>query len=317
MSEEEVDPYVWDRSGPADTEVERIEGLLERYRWQGKELELPIPIERRSSVRLFVGAALAAGLAVLVILVVARRGESAPGYRLVGVDGRDVVRVGETITTGDAQRAQLEIGGLGHVDVEPNTRLEVADCGADAHRLFLARGSVSARIWAPPRLFRIGSPAGESIDLGCAYRLDVSADGAVSTLRVTTGRVAFEFEGRELFVPAGAVCTSVKGRGPSAPVFERSGDAFKSAVKELEFASPVEKPAAQRLVDLARREDTLTLWHLFVSKKTDPVLRRASYDRLASEFPRRKEDAITEEGLFAGDRAMCDAWMGEMKPAWR
>jgi hypothetical protein len=317
MSEEDVDPYVWDRSGEPDKDVERIEGLLGRYRWKGKELELPNPIERQSSKLLWVGTAVAAGLAACVIFVVARRSESVHGYKLVGVDGRDVVRVGEAITTGDEQRAQLEIGALGRVDVEPNTRLEVADCGTDAHRLFLAHGSVSARIWAPPRLFRIGSPAGESIDLGCAYRLDVTADGAVSTLRVTTGQVAFEFEGREIFVPAGAMCTSVKGRGPSAPVFEKAGDEFKTAVKELEFAAPVEKSAARHLVELAKSEDTLTLWHLFVSKKTDPVLRRASYDRLSSDYPRRKEDAITEEGLYAGDHAMCEAWMREMKSAWR
>jgi hypothetical protein len=309
-----VDPYVWDRSGPADPEVERLEGLLGRYRWRGEELR---PQGRRSPVVL-VGAALAAGLAaVTLILIVARRGDPVPSYKLIGVEGRDVVRVGEEITTGEAQRAQIEIGELGRVDVEPNTRLAVADCGTDAHRLFLSRGSVSARIWAPPRLFRIGSPAGESIDLGCAYRLDVSPEGTDSTLRVTTGQVAFEFEGREIFVPAGAMCTSMKGRGPSAPVFEKAGDEFKAAVKELEFASPVEKSAAQRLVDLAQREDTLTLWHLFVSKKTDPVLRRASYDRLSTDFPRRKEDAITEEGLFAGDHPMCDAWMREMKSAWR
>jgi hypothetical protein len=317
MSEEDVDPYLWDRSGPPDPEVERLEELLGRHRWRPRELRA----ESRRSPAWLAGAAIAAGVATVAMFLWfgPRRAETS-AYRVFGVEGREVVRAGEAITTGDAQSAQLEIGGLGRVDVGPNSHLEVSDCGKDAHRLYLERGSVSARILAPPRLFRIGSPAGESIDLGCAYRMDVSQDEAgasVSTLRVTTGQVAFEFEGREVYVPAGAACTSTKGRGPSAPVFEDASPEFKAAVRELEFASGVEASAAQHLVDLASREDTLTLWHLFLSKRTDPVLRRAAYDKLARVFPRPTRVAVTEEGLFVGDRAMCDAWMEEMKSAWR
>jgi hypothetical protein len=273
--------------------------------------------EPRSRAFLVAGAAIAASVAaVALFLAFGPRHAGAPGYRLLGVEGREVVRAGEAVTTGEAQRVQLEIGSIGRVDVGPNSHLEVADCGKDAHRLYLERGSVSARILAPPRLFRIGSPAGESVDLGCAYKMDVSPDG-VSTLRVTTGQVAFEFEGREVYVPAGAACTSTKAHGPTAPLFEAASAEFKAAVHELEFATGVEEAAAKRLVDLASREDTLTLWHLFLSKRTDAVLRRAAYEKLALVFPRPTRVPVTEEGLFSGDRAMCEAWMEEMKPAWR
>lgn len=317
MREEDVDEYLWDRSGPPDPEVERLEGLLGRYRWRKRELRT----EARRPALLAAGAAIAAGVAAVALFhwFDARRAETS-AYRVFGVEGVEVVRAGEAITTGDAQRARLEIGGLGRVEVGPNSHLEVSDCGKDAHRLFLERGSVSARILAPPRLFRIGSPAGESIDLGCAYKMDVEPDGSggsASTLRVTTGQVAFEFEGREVYVPAGAACTSTKTHGPSAPVFEGASAEFKTAVRDLEFASGVEASAAKQLVDLASREDTLTLWHLFLSKRTDPVLRRAAYEKLALVFPKPTRVAVTEAGLFAGDRAMCEAWMEEMKPAWR
>jgi len=319
MSEEDVDPFLWDRSGPPDPEMRRLEDLLSRYRWRGGR-ELPGVrrprryLGRRTSG---IGAALAAGLAAAVILWCSQRGASVGGYRVVGIAGRDLVRAGEHLTTGGAERARLDIGGLGHVDVEPNSRLEVADCGADGHRLFLSRGSIAARIWAAPRVFRIDSPAGDTIDLGCAYTLDVAADGSTSTLRVTSGQVAFEFDGREIYVPAGATCASVQGRGLAAPVFESASSAFKAALAQVEFAKPSDPEAVRKLIELSARSDTLTLWHLFTSERSDPVLRRSAYEKLSSVFEKPDDPRITEQGLFAGDPAMRAAWMEEMKPAWR
>ncbi len=312
MIEDDVDEYLWDRSGPPDPEVRRLEGLLSRYRWRGRAAA-PRKPSRLLSFRL--GAAIAAGIAAAVLIVWAVRREDPSGYRLIGVEGRDLVRAGEEISTGPSQSARVEIGWLGHVDVEPNSQLKVEDCGRNAHRLFLSRGSVSARIWAQPRLFRIGTSAGDAIDLGCAYRLEVAPDGNVSTLRVTTGQVAFEFEGREIYVPAGAVCVSVQGRGPGAPVFEDSTPEFKATVAAAEFAPRCDAGLVQRVIDLAAREDTLTLWHLFTSQRTDPELRRAVYEKLSKVFPKPK--GVDETGLFAGDESMCDAWKEEMKPAWR
>jgi len=310
---DEADDYLWDHSAPPDPEVRRLEELLGRYRL-GERAASTRP--RARSTRFAAGLAAAIAATLLVAWIV-RRDPQATGYRVEGVEGRDLVRAGESISTGDAQRARIEIGALGHVDVEPNSRLEVGACSQGEHRLFLARGSVSARISAKPRIFRIDSPAGDTIDLGCAYRLDVAPDGGVSTLRVTLGQVAFEFEGREIYVPAGAACESVRGRGPAAPVFERASAEFRSLLRDVEFASPVDPQAVRRLIDLAEREDSLTLWHLFTSKRTDPALRRAVYDKLSSVFPKPSGAGITETGLLSGDHAMCEAWMEEMKPAWR
>lgn len=313
MNVEDVDPYLWDRSGAPDPEVRRLEELLGRHGWKGAR-GFAEPKSRRS-FRL--AAALAAGLAVAALSVWAfRRPAIADGYRLVGVEGRDLVRAGEDLATG-ASSARLEIGGIGHVDVEPNSRLQVSDCGPGGHRLFLERGSVSARIWAPPRQFRIGSPAGETIDLGCAYKLDVTPDGLVSKLSVSTGQVAFEFDGREVYVPAGAACESVRGRGPAAPVFESASAAFKDAVSRVEFGGGADPDAVGRMIGLAERRDTLTLWHLFASKRSSPELQRALFARLASEFPVKPEEGLTETGLLAGEPAMRSAWMDAMKSVWR
>ena len=314
MSERDVDDYLWDRSGAPDAELERLEGLLGRYRWRAEGSSL----QPRARVRSFpfrTVAAIAAGILAAALIFWALARGSSQGYRVIGVEGRELVKSGEELATDAAQSARLEIGSIGHVDVEPNSRLRVEDCGESAHRLFLSRGSVSARILAQPRLFRIGSPAGETIDLGCAYRLDVSPDGDVSTLRVTSGQVAFEFEGREVYVPAGAMCVSVKGRGPAAPVFEEASDEFKAVVAEAEFAPRCGDAVVRRVIELAEREDTLTLWHLFVSPRTDPELRAAAFAKLSAVFP--KPTGANDAALLAGDRAMCGAWMEEMKPAWR
>jgi hypothetical protein len=312
-AEDDVDPYLWDKSGTPDPEVRRLEVLLGRHRWKpGRSFA---EARRRPSFRL--AALVAAGLAVAAMIVWAiRRDVPAEGYRLVGVEGRDVVRAGEDFATGTAG-ARLEIGGIGHVDVEPNSRLQVSDCGPRGHRLFLEHGSVSARIWAPPRQFRIGSPAGETIDLGCAYKLDVTPDGLVSKLSVSTGQVAFEFDGREVYVPAGAACESVRGRGPAAPVFEAASAQFKDAVAKVEFGGEADPDAVGRMIALAERRDTLTLWHLFASKRSSPELQRAVFARLASEFPVKPEGGLTETGLLAGEPAMRSAWMDAMKSAWR
>ena len=71
------------------------------------------------------------------------------------------------------------------------------------HRLELARGKMSARIWAPPRLFFVDTPSAVAADLGCAYTLEVDDQGA-SLLQVTSGWVALELKDRESMVPAGA-----------------------------------------------------------------------------------------------------------------
>jgi hypothetical protein len=68
-----------------------------------------------------------------------------------------------------------------------------------------------------------------TIDLGCAYKLDVTPDGLVSKLSVSTGQVAFEFDARGARA-GGALCESVRGRGPAAPVFESASAEFKDAV---------------------------------------------------------------------------------------
>src|SRR5947208_3902439 len=100
-------------------------------------------------------------------------------------------------------------------------------------------------------------------DLGCFYTLHVDDDGT-GLLSVTTGWVAFEFNGRESFVPAGASCRTDRAAGPGTPRFDDADQAFQSAVERFDFGHDEgDRVAALRLIlDRARSRDALTLWHL-------------------------------------------------------
>ena len=122
---------------------------------------------------------------------------------------------------------------------------------------------MSARIWAPPRLFFVDTPSAVAADLGCAYTLEVD-DAGSSLLRVTSGWVALELKDRESIVPAGAACETRPGVGPGTPYFEDCAGDFRNALEKVDFhSSEIERADALKvLLSQARPRDTLTLWHL-------------------------------------------------------
>ena len=106
---------------------------------------------------------------------------------------------GEWLETDSASRARIAVGGIGNVEVEPNTRLQLVANGRE-HHMALDRGTIHARIWAPPKLFFVATEAATAIDLGCAYTLQVDARGD-GMLRVTHGWVGLERGGRATYIP--------------------------------------------------------------------------------------------------------------------
>jgi hypothetical protein len=143
---------------------------------------------------------------------------------------------------------------------------------------------MSARIWAPPRLFFVNRPSAVAADLGCAYTLEVDDHGS-SLLRVTSGWVALELENRESFVPAGAACETQPSLGPGTPYFEDASNVFRQSLKTVDF-DPDAKTRSSALVwilDQARPRDTLTLWHLLV--RVDGEDRARIYDTMARLAP--------------------------------
>jgi anti-sigma factor RsiW len=85
---------------------------------------------------------------------------------------------GEWVETEDGSEARITVGTLGTVNVAPGTRVRLGEVSESEYRLALARGTISAEIVAPPRLFIVDTPASTVVDLGCAYTVTVGEDGA-------------------------------------------------------------------------------------------------------------------------------------------
>ena len=221
--------------------------------------------------------------------------------------------VGEWLETDGGSSAEIAVSSIGTVDIDENTRVRLLETHATEHRLELARGKMSARIWAPPRLFFVDTPSAVAADLGCAYTLEVDDQGA-SLLRVTSGWVALELRDRESIVPAGASCETKPGIGPGTPYFEDSSIGFRESLKKVDFDSnaSVRSAALVAMLDQAREKDTLTLWHLLA--RVDGQDRVRVYDRmlaLASTPP-----GVTREGVLQLDQKMLDAWRSALETTW-
>jgi hypothetical protein len=216
------------------------------------------------------------------------------------------LKVGEWLETDASSRARINVGSIGEVEVEPNTRIGLVAARMREHRLALARGSMSARIWAPPRLFFVETPSAVAVDLGCHYTLSVDEGGA-GVLRVVSGWVAFERDGRESIVPAGAECVTRPGRGPGTPYFSDASPAFRAALLELDLARGGAE-TLRTVLGEARVKDGLTLWHLL--PRVPPIERGSVYDRLAELVP--PPDGVSRQGIERLEQPMIDRWKSRL-----
>ncbi len=296
------DGYLWDRSGEPDPEVVALEGELQRHRWQGRAAAAPLAsitptmLLRRAPVRV------AAGLAAALLVVFLAREILRPAAKPVmhvdldGVAGQyrvEVLAGAPTITGADADallgpgasvvcdardRVRVHVGDIGSVVVEADTRLHVqalsrAKAPDADYLLYLERGTLRASIFAAPRLFQVGTPAGLAVDLGCIYTATVDEHGR-TLLGVLAGKVAFEASGRSVTVPSAASVVAWPGLGPGTPAWDRAPDAFREALAVLDRArlgalggDPRSEAAALRraltaVVSTDRPDDVLTLLHL-------------------------------------------------------
>lgn len=220
--------------------------------------------------------------------------------------GRANLDVGEWLETDASSRARVEVGMIGEVDVEPNTRLRLVGAAITDHRISLERGTIHATIWAPPRLFFVETPSALVIDLGCAYTLRVDEAG-ISLLEVTAGFVALKWEGRQSIVPAGAACRTTPEVGPGTPFDLSASEHFQEALARFDCAHNA-SDALIAVLSEARREDAVTLWHLLT--RTDEKDRSQVYDRLALLAP--PPPNVDKAGVLGGDSEMLNRWAKEI-----
>jgi hypothetical protein len=233
----------------------------------------------------------------------------APGGRSgAGVAVGETARlaIGEWLVTDGASRARIAVGQIGRVDVAANTRVQLVQASRGEHRMALERGTIHARIWAPPWQFFVNTPSAVAIDLGCEYTLQVDDSGA-GLIRVTLGWVAFEHDGRQAFIPEGAVGATRPGAGPGTPHYEDAPSGYGEALAVLDFGAK-EDPRRAASLDLvlatARRRDALTLWHLLAHGTLDE--RARVYERLAALSP--PPSGVTRDAVLRGERPALAQW---------
>ena len=242
-----------------------------------------------------------------------QRLDGTPRIDSKSIQGKGQLAVGQWLETDGNSRAQISVASIGQVEIDSNTRVRLLQTQPTEHRLELARGKMSARIWAPPRLFFVDTPSAVAADLGCAYTLEVDEAGA-SLLRVTSGWVALELKDLESMVPAGAACQTRPSLGPGTPYFEDAVPEFRQALTKIDFNgdSSIDKSAVDVLLKNTRSRDTLTLWHLLERVNTEE--RMKIYDRIASFVP--PPAGVTKEGILRLDRTMLDDWREQLEPTW-
>jgi len=229
-----------------------------------------------------------------------------------GNNGR--LGVGQWLETDSKSRAQIAVGSIGHVEIDPTTRVRLLETEPTEHRLELAEGKLSARIWAPPRLFFVDTPSAVAADLGCAYSLEVGKDGS-SMLRVTSGWVELQLKDRESMVPAGAACETRPGIGPGTPYFEDCSPYFRAQLILIDFGHGLDDRtlALTNILNESRPRDTLTLWHLL--SRVDGTDRERVLEKIEGFVPLPPD--VTREGILRLDSDMLARWKVALEGSWQ
>ena len=163
----------------------------------------------------------------------------------------------------------------------------------------LRRGKLHAFIWARPGRFVVDTPSARAVDLGCEYTIQVDPSGN-GVLRVSTGWVAFQHQGRESFIPEGAQCVTRKREGPGLPFYEDAPEGLRRGVERYDAGDG--SAAVTSILGAARARDGLTLWHLLTRVTEED--RGPVFDRLAELV--RLPPEVTREGAVRRDPQTID-----------
>jgi hypothetical protein len=218
--------------------------------------------------------------------------------------------VGQFLETDANSRARVQVANIGNVEIAPNSRVQLVGTKPTEHRLALKKGVIQAKISAPPRLFIVDTPSAVAVDLGCEYTLEVDKDGN-SKLHVKTGYVALERGGRDVIVPAGAICFTRRGKGLGTPFSEDASDAFQNALTSFDFQNGGSNALAT-IISEAAFYDTLSLWHLI--PRTNGNDREKVFDALSKYV--KPPPGTTRAGILKLDKKMLEQWWTEIENIW-
>src|SRR5262249_46034203 len=128
------DDYLWDRSGPPDPDVERLEALLGRLRSTPTVPQLPA--SDRWTLHALPPMVAPAAVIALMIGATWRSTHGGASWEVARLAGRprigsttveDTGRLsaGQTLSTDGAARARVSIGTIGEVTIEPDSHMRL------------------------------------------------------------------------------------------------------------------------------------------------------------------------------------------------
>jgi hypothetical protein len=318
---DERDDYLVDKRGEPDPDVQRLERLLAPLAHDARRGPPSLEPARGRTALLrawpwFVAGGAAAAVLVAVSLRVREPEAARPaGPSLTVVGAPTALGERDWVEAQDEAR-ELKLGDVGRVTLSPGARVEVRRLAHDETRLYLERGRLFATVSADarPRFFQVDTPAARCVDLGCRYMLAVDRDGN-ATVEVQTGQVAFENEGREVYVPAGAKCFATRAHGAGTPFWFDGESELAGAVVAFDEAALLgaeERHARARrlLAATTTVRETLSAWHLLQDR--DEAVAAAAHARLvelAGPLPHVPGSAPTS----AQER---ERWKERLAPEW-
>jgi hypothetical protein len=309
-----VSDYLWDRSGEVDPEIVRLESMLGSFKHDRRPQR---QVARRFASSSALRAAAVLAFAIVGVWIVAALQHSGRGERstweVIALQGSPKIgsqsltsnsrlQLGQWLETDRNSQARVSDSSIGHVTIEPQSRVRVVQSNQTEHRLELARGKIEAFIIAPPRLFFVETPAATAVDLGCHYNLSVENDGS-GLLEVTLGWVSFERGGQESIVPRGAMCKTRKGVGPGTPYYADASPRLQRELERFDFGGGGEK-SLEAVLKEAGSHDDLTLWHLLA--RVQSADRGRIFDRLASLVP--PPNGVSRQSIVGGDVDAMKRW---------
>lgn len=260
--------YLWDGRAPVDPFIERLEAVARSQAFDpSKHAWSPTAPKRRPwRVVAVVGGLTTMAAAVLLGWLVFPGGPSSEdcrhAFRLDGSAQKcRALAPDDWLEVSGRDAVSLDVGELGVITAAPGSRLRVREASSQLRHLELERGRVEAVVTAPPRLFQVSTPAGVAVDLGCAYSLDVDAEGR-TVLSVTAGEVIFDGAEQPVVVPAGMQTEVRPGQAPTVPLRTDAETELVALVRALDEG---ETPAPDLLTaGLARAAggDEVSLWYL-------------------------------------------------------
>ena len=272
---------LFDPTQKGDEDLVALERLLSTQRYKSPEKSwerraLAGPPLGKSGRRVLGGAVTLLAAAVVAFF-----------YFVPKADG--AWRIGQTRSTGSQQHLELALNGIGTLNLEPDTTVKLLASSPTEQRVQLDRGTVHAKVNAPPRVFMVDTPVARAVDLGCEYTLHVAGNHRTER-KVTFGRVALEDGRNSVTVYAGFETTQSPKSPPRVPWPSDATPELEELIRQADVERDAK--ALDQLIhhpcDVTKHclgpfEQQLALWHL--AFRLDTAGRKAAIEKLSEAVP--------------------------------